>query len=112
MTTLLELAAEAAHEVCPGLTVTGYSDVRALRWLPVAPPVDLTVTATPADGGRVRVSLGGHATVTVHLAAHHPPPPPPGPTALTSCGRRPSAPPPSTGTGGCSTDRPSPGSTR
>ncbi|SDQ87099.1 Phosphopantetheinyl transferase [Streptomyces sp. KS_16] len=89
MTTLLELAAEAAHEVRPGLTVTGYSDVRALRWLPVAPPVDLTVTATPADGGRVRVSLGGHATVTVHLAAHHPPPPPLDPTALTSCGPAP-----------------------
>ncbi|MFG2531193.1 beta-ketoacyl synthase N-terminal-like domain-containing protein [Streptomyces sp. NPDC048516] len=89
MTTLLELAAEAAHEVRPGLTVTGYSDVRALRWLPVAPPVDLGVTATPADGGRVRVSLGDHATVTVHLAAHHPPPPPPGPPALTACGPAP-----------------------
>ncbi|MFF8785966.1 beta-ketoacyl synthase N-terminal-like domain-containing protein [Streptomyces sp. NPDC015125] len=89
MTTLLELAAEAAQEARPGLTVTGYSDVRALRWLPVAPPVDLTVIATPADGGRVRVSLGDHATVTVHLAAHHPSPPPPGPPALTSCGPAP-----------------------
>ncbi|WP_327706019.1 polyketide synthase dehydratase domain-containing protein [Streptomyces decoyicus] len=85
MTTLLELAAEAAREVRPGHTVTGYSDVRALRWLPVAPPVDLAVTATPADDGRVRVRLGEHAAVTVHLAAHHPPPPPPGPSALTSC---------------------------
>ncbi|MFD3418994.1 type I polyketide synthase [Streptomyces decoyicus] len=85
MTTLLELAAEAAQEARPGHTVTGYSDVRALRWLPVAPPVDLAVTATPADDGRVRVRLGEHAAVTVHLAAHHPPPPPPDPSALTSC---------------------------
>ncbi|MGW7573932.1 beta-ketoacyl synthase N-terminal-like domain-containing protein [Streptomyces sp. NPDC054765] len=84
MTTLLELAADAAHEARPGHTVTGYSDVRALRWLPVAPPVDLAVTATPAADGRVRVSLGEHASVTVHLAAHHPAPPPPDASALTS----------------------------
>ncbi|MFE1767970.1 beta-ketoacyl synthase N-terminal-like domain-containing protein [Streptomyces angustmyceticus] len=84
MTTLLELAAEAAREVRPGLVVTGYSDVRALRWLPVAPPVDLPVTATPVGDGRVRVALGDHAVVTVHLGAHLPPPPPPGLPALTS----------------------------
>ncbi|GFE06586.1 hypothetical protein Scani_28540 [Streptomyces caniferus] len=85
MTTLLELAAEAAQEARPGYTVTGYSDVRALRWLPVAPPVDLPVSATPADDGRVRVALGDHAAVTVHLAAHHPSPPPPDSSPLTSC---------------------------
>ncbi|MFI9045391.1 beta-ketoacyl synthase N-terminal-like domain-containing protein [Streptomyces sp. NPDC053427] len=84
MTTLLELAAEAAHEAQPGHVVTGYSDVRALRWLPVAPPVDLPVTAAPAGPGRVRVTLGDHAVVTVHLAGHHPAPPPPDPSPLTS----------------------------
>ncbi|MFK0259855.1 beta-ketoacyl synthase N-terminal-like domain-containing protein [Streptomyces angustmyceticus] len=84
MTTLLELAAEAAREVRPGQVVTGYSDVRALRWLPVAPPVDLPVTATPVGDGRVRVALGDHAVVTVHLGAHLPPPPPPGLPALAS----------------------------
>ncbi|WP_329144144.1 polyketide synthase dehydratase domain-containing protein [Streptomyces sp. NBC_01456] len=89
MTTLLELAAEEARLVSPGQTVTGYSDVRALRWLPVAPPVDLTVTATPAGDGRIRVALGDYATVTVHLAAHHPAPPPPDPSALTSDGPAP-----------------------
>ncbi|MEU9116762.1 beta-ketoacyl synthase N-terminal-like domain-containing protein [Streptomyces sp. NPDC048483] len=89
MTTLLELAAEAAHEARPGLTVIGWSDVRALRWLPVAPPVDLAVTATPAEDGRVRVALGDYATVTVHLAAHHPAPPPPDASALTSGGPAP-----------------------
>ncbi|MFI0710249.1 beta-ketoacyl synthase N-terminal-like domain-containing protein [Streptomyces inhibens] len=89
MTTLLELAAEAAHEARPGHTVTGYSDVRALRWLPVAPPVELTVTTGPLEAGRVRVSLGDYAAVTVHLAAHHPAPPPPDPSALTSGGPAP-----------------------
>ncbi|WP_407288630.1 beta-ketoacyl synthase N-terminal-like domain-containing protein [Streptomyces sp. BP-8] len=89
MTTLLELAAEAAREAGPGHTVTGYSDVRALRWLPVAPPVDLTVTATPAGPGRIRVDLGEYAAVTVHLAARHPAPPPPDPAPLTSAGPAP-----------------------
>ncbi|WP_432143722.1 beta-ketoacyl synthase N-terminal-like domain-containing protein [Streptomyces sp. bgisy084] len=84
MTTLLELAAEAAREVCPGGLVTGYSDVRALRWLAVAPPVDLPVSATPDGDGRVRVSLGDYAAVTVHLAARHPAPPPPDPAGLTA----------------------------
>ncbi|AZS75368.1 beta-ketoacyl synthase [Streptomyces lydicus] len=84
MTTLLELAAEAARETQPGYLVTGYSDVRALRWLAVAPPVDLAVSATPEGDGRVRVNLGDFASVTVHLAAHHPAPPPPDPADLTS----------------------------
>ncbi|MGY5136079.1 beta-ketoacyl synthase N-terminal-like domain-containing protein [Streptomyces nigrescens] len=84
MTTLLELAAEAAREAQPGYLVTGYSDVRALRWLAVAPPVDVAVSATPEGDGRVRVSLGDFAAVTVHLAARHPAPPPPDPADLTS----------------------------
>ncbi|MFC5248931.1 type I polyketide synthase [Streptomyces nigrescens] len=84
MTTLLELAAEAAREAQPGYLVTGYSDVRALRWLAVAPPVDVAVSATPEGDGRVRVSLGDFAAVTVHLAARHPAPPRPDPADLTS----------------------------
>ncbi|MGW3007764.1 beta-ketoacyl synthase N-terminal-like domain-containing protein [Streptomyces sp. NPDC001219] len=84
MTTLLELAAEAARETCPGGVVTGYSDVRALRWLAVAPPVELAVDAVPGGEGRVRVRLGDYATVTVHLAAQHPAPPPPDPMGLAS----------------------------
>ncbi|MFE1172374.1 beta-ketoacyl synthase N-terminal-like domain-containing protein [Streptomyces sp. NPDC058773] len=81
MTTLLELAAEAARETCPGHLVTGYSDVRALRWLAVAPPVELNLDATPEGDGRVRVRLGDYATVTVHLASGYPAPPPPDPAA-------------------------------
>ncbi|WP_328548678.1 polyketide synthase [Streptomyces platensis] len=84
MTTLLELAAEAAREACPGGVVTGYSGVRALRWLAVAPPVDLAVSATPGGDGRVRVSLGDYAAVTVHLGAQHPAPPPPDPAGLAA----------------------------
>ncbi|MFF0066012.1 beta-ketoacyl synthase N-terminal-like domain-containing protein [Streptomyces sp. NPDC005279] len=73
MTTLLELAADAARRSAPGRVVAGFDDVRALRWLPVAPPVDAEIIATPAADGsdRVHVAIGGCATVTVVLADRH-----------------------------------------
>ena len=52
MTTLLELAADAARQAAPGRVVTGFADVRALRWLPVAPPVDAEFHVTPDPDGR------------------------------------------------------------
>ncbi|MFF7203382.1 beta-ketoacyl synthase N-terminal-like domain-containing protein [Streptomyces sp. NPDC008141] len=92
MTTLLELAADAAREAVPGRPVTGFEDVRALRWLPVAPPVDAEITATPsveslgADGVRVRVEIAGSATVTVVLADRHSSAPAPDRSPLTGEG--------------------------
>ncbi|UGY94915.1 type I polyketide synthase [Streptomyces gobiensis] len=84
MTTLLELAAEAAQEALHGRgAVVGFSDVRALRWLAVAPPAEVLLEATPVDRGRVRVAIGDCATVTVHTAARYPAPPAPSPSALT-----------------------------
>ncbi|NUK55644.1 polyketide synthase dehydratase domain-containing protein, partial [Streptomyces lunaelactis] len=88
MTTLLELAADAARQAVPGRTVIGFDDVRALRWLPVAPPVDAEISATPATddstrGRRVRVEIGGCATVTVVLGDSHPGRPAPDLSALT-----------------------------
>nr|APD71839.1 type I polyketide synthase 1 [Streptomyces sp.] len=84
MTTLLELAADAARRAVPGGVVTGFCDVRALRWLSVAPPVDaeFIVSAAPT-GDRVRVEIGGCATVTVVLADRHPVRPAPDRSALT-----------------------------
>ncbi|MET9664593.1 beta-ketoacyl synthase N-terminal-like domain-containing protein [Streptomyces sp. NPDC006475] len=92
MTTLLELAADAAREAVPGRPVTGFEDVRALRWLCVAPPVDAEITATPsagADGARVRVEIGGSAAVTVVLADRHPCAPAPDRSPLTREGPAP-----------------------
>ncbi|MET7711339.1 beta-ketoacyl synthase N-terminal-like domain-containing protein [Streptomyces sp. NPDC005407] len=84
MTTLLELAADAARRAVPGGVVTGFGDVRALRWLPVAPPVDAEFNVTPAPtGGQVRVEIGGCASVTVILADRHPVRPAPDLSALT-----------------------------
>ncbi|WP_302168864.1 type I polyketide synthase [Streptomyces sp. TBY4] len=68
MTTMLELAAEAAlRDAPPGLAVVGYERVRALRWLPVEPALDLEVTVRSAGPGRVRVTLGEYADVFVLL---------------------------------------------
>ncbi|MBT1189783.1 acyltransferase domain-containing protein, partial [Streptomyces sp. CJ_13] len=79
MTTMLELAADAArrHTGAGAATVTGYDDVRALRWLPVEPAVDVAV-ATRDDGpGRVRVTLGEYASVVVLLGGPYDAPPVP-----------------------------------
>ncbi|MER6995558.1 beta-ketoacyl synthase N-terminal-like domain-containing protein [Streptomyces sp. NPDC000410] len=89
MTTMLELAAEAAVAAWPGHVVTGFDDMRALRWLPVAPPVDVEVTARPAGEGRVRVTIGDCATVTVALARRHPSAPGPDTSGLTAEGPAP-----------------------
>ncbi|GAA3113630.1 hypothetical protein GCM10020254_69980 [Streptomyces goshikiensis] len=91
MTTMLELAADAArrHTGAGGATVTGYDDVRALRWLPVEPAVDVAV-ATRDDGpGRVRVTLGEYASVVVLLGGPYGAPPVPDRTALTAPGPAP-----------------------
>lgn len=72
MTTMLELAAEAAlRDAPPGLAVIGYERVRALRWLPVEPALDLEVTVRPAGSGRVRVTLGEYADVFVLLGERY-----------------------------------------
>ncbi|MBA0052919.1 4'-phosphopantetheinyl transferase superfamily protein [Streptomyces sp. AJS327] len=88
MTALFEVMADAARAVAPGRVVTGLEDVRATRFLTVAPPSQVTVTATPLPDGRVRVVLDGYARGTVLLADGHPAPPPPSGEALTA--RRPS----------------------
>ncbi|WCD90688.1 Phthiocerol synthesis polyketide synthase type I PpsD [Streptomyces xanthophaeus] len=89
MTTMLELAAEAALADRPGQCVTGFDDMRALRWLPVAPAVDIAFTTRPAGDGRVRVDIGDCASVTVRLGSGHDAPPAPGRAPLTSEGPAP-----------------------
>jgi acyl transferase domain-containing protein/phosphopantetheinyl transferase len=76
LTTVLELMADAARALSPGRTVVGISDVRALRWLAVAPPVTVTTSATLHSNGNVTVVLDGYARGTVLLAEDYPAPPP------------------------------------
>ncbi|WP_411103216.1 beta-ketoacyl synthase N-terminal-like domain-containing protein [Streptomyces sp. cmx-4-9] len=87
MTTMLELAAEAALAGRPGRCVTGFDDMRALLWLPVAPAVDVAFRVRPAGEDLVRVDIGDCASVVVRLGSDHGAPPPPDPAPLT--GERP-----------------------
>ncbi|UUU38898.1 4'-phosphopantetheinyl transferase superfamily protein [Streptomyces sp. NBC_00162] len=83
MTTMLELAAEAAlRHAPPGLHVVGYEDVRALRWLAVEPAVDVEVTVRGDGPGRARVGLGAYASVVVLLGERYGQPPAPDTTPL------------------------------
>ncbi|MEU3727073.1 4'-phosphopantetheinyl transferase superfamily protein [Streptomyces sp. NPDC031705] len=90
MTTMLELAADAARRYAPaGLAVTGYEDVRALRWLPVEPALDVEVLVREEGPGRFRVTLGEYASVVVLLGDRYPPPPAPDTAALREPGPAP-----------------------
>ncbi|MER5934879.1 beta-ketoacyl synthase N-terminal-like domain-containing protein [Streptomyces sp. NPDC002054] len=89
MTTMLELAADAARRLHPGGTLVGFDDVRALRWLAVEPATEIEVTARPDGPGRVRVALGDCAVVVVLFAERHDAPPPPDRTGLRDPGPAP-----------------------
>jgi phosphopantetheine--protein transferase-like protein len=72
LTTVLDLMSDAARALVPGRTVIGIQDVRALRWLAVAPPVTVTTSATLGPDGNVTVTLDGYASATVLLAEGYP----------------------------------------
>ncbi|MFJ9545832.1 type I polyketide synthase [Streptomyces erythrochromogenes] len=90
MTTMLELAADAARRHAPpGLAVVGYEDVRALRWLAVEPAVDVEVSVRPDGPGRMRVALGAYASVVVLFGERYEGPPAPDGTPLRDAGPAP-----------------------
>ncbi|MFE7093769.1 beta-ketoacyl synthase N-terminal-like domain-containing protein [Streptomyces erythrochromogenes] len=90
MTTMLELAADAARRHAPpGLAVIGYEDVRALRWLAVEPAVDVEVSVRPDGPGRMRVALGAYASVVVLFGERYEEPPAPDGTPLRDAGPAP-----------------------
>ncbi|MEU9159986.1 beta-ketoacyl synthase N-terminal-like domain-containing protein [Streptomyces sp. NPDC048424] len=90
MTTMLELAADAARRHAPpGLAVVGYEDVRAMRWLAVEPAVDVEVRVRGDGPGRMRVTLGEYASVVVLLGERYGQPPAPDDTPLRDPGPAP-----------------------
>ena len=87
MTMLLEVMADAARALVPDRPVIGFDDVRALRWLAVAPPVEVTIRATVVersaeDPWRVQVAIDGYSGATVLLDRTYPDPPEPDVTPL------------------------------
>jgi acyl transferase domain-containing protein len=96
MTMLLEIMGDAALALRAGRVVVGLEQVRATRWLTVAPPTRTVVRAAPdsakdgydKDGNhRVRVSIEGYASGYVLLSNGYPAAPAPHPTPLR--GQRP-----------------------
>ena len=93
MTALLEIMSDAARQLAPDQVVTGFQQVRAMRWLTVAPPTRTAVRASWAPAGdsaagvaaaeagrpgpgRVRVTIEGYASGYVLLSGRYPAPPP------------------------------------
>lgn len=77
MTCTLQLFQEVAARLMPGKVPIGLESVRALRWLAVEPPVDVTITAAVTGPDRVRVSVEGYSRGTVVFADDYPEPPAP-----------------------------------
>ena len=82
MTCTLQLFQEVAARLMPGRVVVGLEHVRALRWLAVEPPIEITINAAVTGPDRVRVSVEGFSRGTVVFADERPSPPEPDDTPL------------------------------
>ncbi len=71
MTMTIGMMIDAARELAPGHVAIAVEDVRAFRWLAVAPAVEVELTATHA-GDRIEVEIPGYARATVRLAERYP----------------------------------------
>ncbi len=76
-TTLIQHLMDAAAQAAPGRHAVAVHEVRLDRWLSVAPPVDVPVTAVPEGPDRVRVSMGQYCQAVIELAERHPSDAPP-----------------------------------
>jgi len=72
MTAILQMMIDEARALVPGRVVVGVRDVRALRWVAIEPPVEVTIACTELPDGAVRVSMDGYARVTVVFGDAYP----------------------------------------
>ena len=86
MTCTLQLFQEVASRLMPGKVPIGLESVRALRWLAVEPPIDVTINAIVTGPDRVRVSVEGFSRGTVVFADEYPEPPAPDAATLEGAG--------------------------
>ena len=75
MTMTIEMMIDAARRLAPEKVAIAVEDVRAFRWLAVAPGVDVEITARGVD--RIDVEIPGYARATVVLADRYPAAPAP-----------------------------------
>ncbi len=72
MTMLISIMMDVARELCPDRIPIGLERVRALRWLAVAPPVELTIAAKVDGDSKVEITIEGYASGVVELASVYP----------------------------------------
>jgi 3-oxoacyl-(acyl-carrier-protein) synthase/malonyl CoA-acyl carrier protein transacylase/phosphopantetheinyl transferase len=77
MTMTIELMLDAARRLAPGRAAVAVEDVRAYRWLAVAPPAEVELVASARGPDTVEVELPGYARATVRLADRYPDAPAP-----------------------------------
>jgi acyl transferase domain-containing protein len=84
-TMTIAMMIDAAKQLAPERVAVAVEDVRAYRWLAVAPPVEIEITATVRDRDRDRVDVDvpGYARATVVLADAYPDAPAPALPPLT-----------------------------
>jgi malonyl CoA-acyl carrier protein transacylase/phosphopantetheinyl transferase len=75
MTMTIAMMIDAARRRAPGKVAIAVEDVRALRWLAVAPAVEIEIIARGSD--RIDVEIPGYARATVVLADRYPAAPAP-----------------------------------
>jgi acyl transferase domain-containing protein/phosphopantetheinyl transferase len=84
MTMTIAMMLDAARAVAPGRAAVAIEDVRAFRWLAVAPPVAIEIRARALDEDRVDVEIPGYSRAVVRLADDYPPAPAPALPALAA----------------------------
>src|SRR5262249_48915310 len=72
MTMNIAMMIADARPLAPGRVAIAIEDVRAYRWLPVAPAVEIKLVATLRDDGAVDVEIPGYARATVRFADSYP----------------------------------------
>ena len=75
MTTLVDLMIEHAQVLCPGRVAVGVEQVRAHRWLGVAPAVTAKISCRLEQAHRVHVAIDDYCEGTVVFSDRYPIPP-------------------------------------
>lgn len=76
MTMMLAMMRDAALALAPDRVAIALEDVAALRWLAVAPAVEVELRCERVADDAIAVDLVGYARATVRVAASYPPAPP------------------------------------
>ncbi len=77
MTMTIGMMIDAARELRPDLVPIAVEEIRALRWLAVSPPIEISLLVNARDTERVDVEIPGYARATVRFAAAYPAAPAP-----------------------------------